>query len=172
MMYQTGDLIVYGSTGVCKVREIKEQSFPTTGEKRLYYVLAPLSGDCVISAPVDSDKVFMRPIISREEAERIIERIPHIHVQVFYSRVSRELSEHYEAILKSHNCDSLLELTMSIYAKKQALLSSKRKFGAVDERFLRRAEDLLFGELAAALDISRDRVQDYIASRVESQKAG
>ena len=35
-----------------------------------------------------------------------------------------------------------------------------------DEKFLRRAEDLLFGELAVALDISRDKVTDYIADRL------
>lgn len=165
-MYQVGDMLLYGSTGVCRVEELKEQVFPTTGEKRLYYVLRPLYEDCLISIPVDSDKVFIRPIISREEAERVIERIPQIHAQAYHSRVTRELSEHYEAILKSHNCDSLVELTMSIYVKKQELLEQKRKFGSVDERFLKRAEDLLFGELAAALDIPRDRVQSYIEEKV------
>lgn len=167
-MYQVGELVLYGSTGVCRVEEIKEQRFPTTGEKRLYYVLRALYEECVISAPVDSDKVFIRPIISREEAEEIIGRIPTIHPEAYHSRVTRELSEHYEAILKSHDCQSLVELTISIYTKKQALLRQKRKFGTVDERFLKRAEDLLFGELAAALDLPRDKVQDYIAEKVES----
>lgn len=167
-MYQAGDLILYGGTGVCRVKEIKEQNFPSTGETRLYYVLTPLYEDCVISAPVDSDKVFIRPIISKEEAEKLIEKIPHMQAKVYHSRATRELAEHYETILKSHDCDSLVELTMSIYAKKQAQLSQKRKFGAVDERFLKRAEDLLFGELAAALEVPRDQVQEYIAAKVET----
>lgn len=167
-MYKVGDLLLYGSTGVCRVEELKEQVFPTTGEKRLYYVLKPLYKDCTISTPVDSDRVFIRPIISREEAEQVIARIPQIHAQAYHSRVTRELSEHYDAILKSHDCDSLVELTMSIYIKKQELLQQKRKFGSVDERFLKRAEELLFGELAAALDIPRDQVQKYIEERVGS----
>lgn len=167
-MYKVGDPLLYGSTGVCRVEELKEQVFPTTGEKRLYYVLKPLYEDCTISTPVDSDRVFIRPIISREEAEQVIARIPQIHAQAYHSRVTRELSEHYDAILKSHDCDSLVELTMSIYIKKQELLQQKRKFGSVDERFLKRAEELLFGELAAALDIPRDQVQKYIEERVGS----
>lgn len=172
-MYQVGELVLYGSTGVCRIEAIKKQPFPPTGEQRLYYVFKPLYEDCVISAPVDSDKVFIRPIISKAEAEEMIHDIPHIQAQVYHSRVSRELSEHYETILKSHDCRSLLELTMSIHAKKQDLLSKKRKFGAVDERFLKRAEDLLFGELAAALSIPRQEVQTYIAESVESlQDAG
>ncbi len=171
-MYRVGDLVLYGSTGVCRVEEIKEQQFPTTGEVRLYYVLSPLYESCVISVPVDSDKVFIRPIISKEEAKQIIDKMPSTQAPVYHSRVSRELSEHYETLLKSHDCDSLVELTMSIYTKKQSLLHQKRKFGAVDERFLKRAEDLLFGELAAALEIPRDQVQSYIASRLAEAEAG
>lgn len=170
-MYQTGELVLYGSTGVCRVSEIKEQDFPSTGEKRTYYVLKPLYEDCVISAPVNSDKIFIRPIISRKEAEDLIDKIPHMHASIFHSKASRELAEHYESVLKSHDCGSLVELTMSIYAKKQEALEKKRKFGSVDERFLKRAEDLLFGELAAALEIPRDKVQGYIASRVEEMQA-
>ena len=37
----------------------------------------------------------------------------------------------------------------------------------VDERYMKQAERLLYGELAAALDIPFDRVQPYIARRVE-----
>ena len=58
---------------------------------------------------------------------------------------------------------------MSIYAKKQEAARSQRKFGATDEQYLKRAEELLFGELAAALDISRDDVQPYIAARLKAE---
>ena len=94
-MYQVGELVLYGSTGVCRIEEIREQDFPSTGEKRLYYSLRPLYEDCMISAPVDSDKVFIRPIISKEEAERLIAGIPHVRVEMYHSSVSRELTEHY-----------------------------------------------------------------------------
>ena len=42
---------------------------------------------------------------------------------------------------------------MSIYRKRDEVHSRKKKLGSVDLRFMKRAEDLLFGELAAALDI-------------------
>lgn len=169
-MYQTGDLVLYGSTGVCRVSEIKKQNFPSTGEQKLYYVLRPLYQDCVISAPVDSDKVFIRPIISKEEAQELIRQIPDIQARADNSKASRELSEHYDALLKTHDCRDLVKLTMSIYTKKQVVLKEKRKFGAVDERFLKRAEDLLFGELAAALDIPRSQVPNYISTQLETSE--
>lgn len=59
---------------------------------------------------------------------------------------------------------------MSIYAKKQELKGQKRKFGVVDERYLRQAEELLFGELAVALGIDKEEVPEYIDSRLKEHK--
>ena len=166
IMYEIGELIHYGSTGVCRVEDIKSRKFPGEKKGQLYYILKPLYQTCTISTPVDNKKVFMRPVISRDEAERLIDSIPTVKAEAYHSRVLRELAEHYEEAFASHSCEDLIQLTMSIYAKKQSMEQQKRKFGAVDERFMKRAEDLLFGELAAALDIPRDDVQDYIRQRV------
>lgn len=169
-MYQVGQLVQYGGTGVCRVSEIKTQKFPDAPD-RLYYVMQPLYKPCVISVPVDSTKVFIRPIVSREEADRLICLIPTLNCPAVHCRASRELSERYEAMLKSHSCLCWIQLTISISAKKQAMLSQKRKFGSVDERFLKQAEDMLFGEFAAALEIPKDQVRGYIDAKLESLKA-
>ena len=56
---------------------------------------------------------------------------------------------------------------MSIYAKKQEVEGQRHKIGTVDERFMKRAEELLFGELAAALGIPREEVPRFIEARLE-----
>jgi CarD family transcriptional regulator len=61
---------------------------------------------------------------------------------------------------------------MSLYDKRREVANEKKKFGAVNERFMKRAEDLLFGELGAALGIPRDEVPDYISSRIDSCRRG
>lgn len=167
-MYQIGDMIHYGSTGVCRVENIKTQNLPGVKKDQLFYILKPLYQDCTISSPVDNKKVFTRPIISKEEANRIIDTIPNVKAEAYHSRVLRDLAEHYEAAFASHSCEDLIELTMSIYAKKKYMEQQKRKFGAVDERFMKRAEDMLFGELAAALEINKENVQEYISNRIGS----
>ncbi len=164
-MYKPGEKIVYGSTGVCTVKEITKPDDPTAEGERLYYALEPMYQAGMIYTPVDS-KVFMRPVISKSEANALIDAIPDTQVPAYHSSVIRELEEHYTAYLKSHNCASLLELTRSIYTKKQLAAQHNRKFGAVDERYMKRAEDLLYGELAVALDIDKDEVADYIAKRL------
>lgn len=150
--------------------EIINQACPD-GEERLYYVMEPLYKACVISVPVDSDKVFIRPIITRDQARRMIELIPTMDCPAFHSRVGRELNEHYTALLKSYDCRDWMEMTISIHAKKRTLLSQKRKFGSVDERYLKQAEELLFGELSAALEISREQVREYVGAQIENLKA-
>ncbi|WP_130862114.1 CarD family transcriptional regulator [Bacilliculturomica massiliensis] len=165
-MYQIGDLIFYGNTGVCKITDISPQKIPGSAKGQLYYTVLPLRQKCVIYSPVEGGRVFMRPIISREEAEQLIDKIPSIQAKACYSPALRQLKEHYEAALNSHDCAELVELTMSIYTKKQELEAQKRKFGSVDEQFMRRAEELLFGELAAALGISESEVPGYIEDRV------
>lgn len=163
-MYQIGDLIVYGSTGVCRVTDITTPDIRGT-ENKLYYVLAPLYQDGVIYTPVES-KVFMRPIITKEEAETLIDSISTMEAEAYHSSILRELEEHYDSYLQTHSCEDLIRLAMSTYAKKQDMAQQNRKFGAVDERFMKRAEDLLQGELSASLGIPREQVGDYIAARV------
>ena len=165
-MYQSGDMIIYGSTGVCEVLEITTPDFEKDKSKQ-YYALKPRYHDGVIFTPVDT-KVFMRPVITKEEADALIDRIPTMEAEAYHNKALRELEEHYNTYLKSHDCSDMIELAMSIYTKKQDLLSQHRKFGAVDERFMKRAEDLLDGELAVALGIEKNQVGAYISERVDA----
>ena len=45
-----------------------------------------------------------------------------------------------------------------------------KKLASVDERYLKMAEDSLYGELAVALDIEKDEVEKFIASHIEEKE--
>ena len=167
-MFQVGDIVIYGMTGACQITNITAKNLAGADGNRLYYTLKPLYQQCIIHIPVNNDKILMRPVVSRDEAERLIALIPSIQAEPYYSKAARDLAAHYSETIRACNCGDLIELTMSIYAKKVEIQDQKRKFGAVDERFLHQAEDLLFGELAAALGISREEVPAYIAAKVEA----
>lgn len=164
-MYQIGDRIIYGSNGVCTIDEIKMIEVPHSDEMKAYYIIKPMYQDCQISVPVDT-KMFMRPIISEQEAIVLIDHIPEIHAEPYYNSALRQLQDYYETKLKSHSCADLIELAMSLHMKRRTLLDQKKKFGAIDERYLRRTEDLLFGELSAALEIPKTEVRQYIKNRL------
>jgi CarD family transcriptional regulator len=109
----------------------------------------------------------MRPIISKSEAERLLDLIPTIGTKAYYNCKLSKLSEHYETFLKTHECLDLMKLTISIYAKKQLADHEQRKFGSVDEKYRKRGEELLFGELAAALDVSKNEAAEYVTARLK-----
>ena len=158
-MFQPGDLIIYGRTGVCRVEKIEER------DDRQYYRLQALYQACVIHAPVNG-KVLMRPVLSREAAGRLIDSIPYVAVNPVECRVLRELINHYLDSLNTCDAAELLAMTMSIYAKKQQAIKNKKKLGAIDERFLREGESLLFGELGVSLGIAPEAVPNYIQTRL------
>ena len=164
-MFQKGELILYGRTGVCEVSDITTPNFRGEEQGRKYYVLKPLYQNCGITTPVDNDKVFMRPILSKQQAEKIIEDMPQISAEAYHNRNLTQLKEHYRSCLDSHECEALVGLTVSLNEKKKQAEQQKKKFGAVDERFMKEAQELLYGELAAALGIERQAVEAYIASK-------
>ena len=165
-MFQKGELILYGGTGVCRVTDIISKKFSRTDPEKLYYILTPLYQSGTITTPVENGKVFTRPVISREEAISLIDEIPHIEAEAYHNTNLQQLESHYKQELESHDCMDLLRLTMSTYQKKKEREEAKLKFGAVDRRYMERAEDLLFGELAVALDIERESVQAFIEDRL------
>ena len=66
-MYQLNDIVVYESSGVCRICDIQELSFSEDTAPNTYYILAPLfsPGD-VIYTPVNSTKTVFRPAINRK----------------------------------------------------------------------------------------------------------
>ena len=168
-MFQQGDLVVYGATGVCRVEGLGNPD-PRDRSGREFYLLKPLYQDGVVYTPAEGGKVPMRPVMSREEAIALIGAIPTIEPEVFRERTLQLLTQRYQAQLQAGNYRDLLELIMSIYAKKQEAEQQRRRLGMVDERYMRQAERLLHGELAAALGIPYESVPAYIAQRVQQAK--
>lgn len=166
-MFRIGDKIVYGSTGVCTVEDITTVNLRGVDKNRLYYILKPLYQDGIIRTPVDNDKVFKRPVITRQEAEALVDMIPTVKASAYNEKNLAQLRSHYQEYLGSFDCADLIELAMSIYAKKQDAVRQQKKFGITDERYLKRAEEMLFGELAVALEISREEVPNYITQRLK-----
>ncbi len=162
-MFSKGEKIVYGSTGVCVIEDICEKEL-IRNQKKLYYILKPLfQQNNTIYAPYNDGKVFMRPVLTKAQADELIAKIPEIK-----EKGSPNLSaEDYRNEFTSHKAVDLVKLTSLIYEKKKAAEENKKKLGFIDEKYMHLAEDLLFGELSVALDIPRDSVKDYIKEKIK-----
>lgn len=172
-MYHCGDYIVYGTNGVCKIAEIGTPGFSQADKSKQYYTLIPVYGVETIYVPVDTS-AYLRPVMSKEDAEALIAQIPEIREDSMDTRNLQLLSEHYQALFQSHDNAALIHLIKTIYLKCAHAEMAGKKPCVVDQRFRKRAEDLLHGELAVALGIPRERVPEYIKQRISSaqQKHG
>ncbi len=166
-MYQIGDVIVYGGEGVCRVNAIGVLAILSINKDRLYYTLSPLYRDGKIFTPVDTT-IFMRPAITSEEVQHLIKQIPEIRTNVLYeNRNIKMLSDHYEALLQTYDCADLLQLIKTVYTKQQVVRENGKKLNMTDERYLKRAEEMLYSEFAFALGIPKDDVKSYIEETVK-----
>ena len=161
-MYEIGQLIVYGNEGVCRVEEIGTPKISGVDKHRDYYTLAPIYREGKVFTPVDS-KVFMRPVISREEALALIDRIPEMTAEAYENANLRFLNEHYQHCLQNYTCADLLQLIKDVRAKRCQMIERGKKLGLVDERYMKRAEEMLHGELAVALGMTREQVPKFIS---------
>lgn len=164
-MYQIGELILYGSSGVCKVEAIGKLDLPWVDKDKLYYTLCPIYQDGIIYAPIDTN-VFMRPVVSYAEAQHLIDIIPSINEIEYHDYNYKFLKERYNELLKTQNCADLLKLIKTIYVKNNDTIKQSRP-GHTDIKFMKRAEDLLYGEFAVALRIPKEKVRSYIEYRVK-----
>ena len=163
-MFRVGDMIIYGRMGVCRVEGIEDR------EGQPYYRLQTLYQECTIHTPVNGS-TFMRPVLTRAEADALIDSIPTVPVRPAECRAARELPSRYLESMNTCDAAEVLAMTMSIYAKKKRAEKDSRKFGAVDERFLREGEAVLHAELGVSLGIPPKEVPKYIRRRLAG-KAG
>ena len=163
-MFKKNSKVVYGQTGVCIIEDIVEKEL-IRNQKKFYYVLKPIyQQNSTIYAPVDNEKIPIREVISYEDANRLISDMPKIAKKAKETEVLET-----EKIITSNNSDDLAFIVAKIYNKKQNAKALKKKLGFMDEKFMRQAEGLLYGELAAVLNIPLDSVPSYIDERLNDE---
>ena len=119
-MFVVGEYIVYGTTGVCKVEEIGPMQMMGPSKDKLYYTLAPLySKGSKVFIPVDNEKVVMRPVLTKEEAEELVNEIPSIELLWVADEKSRE--DIYKTALRSCEPKEWIKIIKTLYLRKMSL---------------------------------------------------
>ena len=160
-MFEIGELVIYGGEGVCRVERIGTAQIAGADKGRMYYTLVPLYRSGQVLTPVDTG-VLIRPVMSREEAEELIAALPELAPEEIPGGGTRAAKEHYHTVVMSYDCRRLAGLIKALCRRRAAALRRGRKVSQMDERYLRRAEDAFYGELAAVLSLEREAVADRI----------
>ena len=168
-MYQVGEIIVYGNKGVFRIDSIGIPDIKWIKPDKNYYTLSPLYREDKIFTPVDTS-VFMRPIMTKNEAIDFILNIPNITEDKFECKNPHTLESYYQTSLESHERFALVKIIKKSYIKKLNAEKSGKKFAQIDEKYMRKAEDILHEELAAALGIQKENVVEYIKTCLDKKE--
>lgn len=161
-MFQVGDTVLYGTDGVCTLREITTRTFGK--EKLEYYVLVPLRQTAsVIYVPTASETLCkkMRRVLSESEIRQIIHDMPGEMCTEWIAE-ENERRAYFKSILQSGDRRELIRMIKTIYLHGQEQKQNGRKLHHSDEMMMKDAENLLYDELAYVLSVKPDDVLPLI----------
>lgn len=168
-MFGKGEYIVYGTTGVCRVRDITVMSAEEGGREKLYYVLEPVGvAGSRIMTPVEGNKNVLRPIMSREEAYRLIDGIRDMDQLRIADDKQRE--SRYKEALKTCDCREWIGIIKTLHFRKKDRMARGKRLTEVDERYLKKAKENLYRELSIPLEIPAEDVERFITKRIEERE--
>ncbi len=147
---------------VCKVREIRKNQI----NGKDYYILIPINDDSlIIEVPVENRLGYIRNIISKKEAEKLIKKIPTI--EPLSNIDDKYIEKKYKDLLYNGSIEDLIRIIKTTYIRNDNRIKNNKKISDKDKTFFEKAEEYLYNELSIALGMSVEETKEYIISKVK-----
>ncbi len=159
-MCSVGDKIIYGENGVCTVDSIAPLPMSGATADKMYYHLSPYIGSGTYYTPVDS-AAYMRKLMSREEAEALIASIPSIEPAICNDNRFNHVDAFYKNLFTEHSCEVLVSVIKGLNLR----MTDRKSKSSRAEVTMKRAKEILYGELSVVLGINYPDVEAYIKER-------
>lgn len=164
-MFEVGDYVVHGNSGVCKVEAVQTMDGIGADKKRMYYTLIPLyAAGSKLFVPVDGKKVITRAVITKAEVEKLLEEWHDI--ETLWVENDKKREDIYKEALRSCDCRQWVKLIKTSYERNQDRIRNGKKATTSDERYLHMAEENLFGEMAIPLQMSKGEAEEYFIAQI------
>lgn len=164
-MFEKGEWIMYGNTGVCQVEDVgMPKEIPARDKSKPYYKLNPAYESGEIYIPVDTG-VFMRPILTKEQAEQLLAKLPDFCRPENLRDNYPELEEEYKACLSGHECWQWMKLLVILRFQEWQQAQEGKRIGKINQKYEKRAKELLYGELSIALELPYEKIDAYMEKK-------
>ncbi len=158
-MFKENDYVVY-KKDVCKIKEIKNKN-----ENR-YYILNPIDDDSlIIDVPIDNKMGFLRKIISKEEANNLIDNI--INIMPLDDIDDKNIENKYKTLLLEGTHENFVKVIKTTYLRNEKRIKNNKKISEKDDTFFKKAEKYLYNELSISLNMTIPEVKDYIYKKIQ-----
>ena len=167
-MFERGEYVFHESGGVCLVEDICVAPLEGMPLDREYYVMKPIHDPTsTIYVPTDSDRIFLRRLLSCEEARGFLDRIP--QVEAIDEPNAKLLRVKYVEAMERHTPEDWVRVIKTVYRRSEPQGSKCRKLSETERAFGENAKRNLHTELSIALDLAPADVEGYIREWVEGK---
>ena len=162
-IYKEGDMVVYGTEGLCRVQEVTDMTFD--GRTDRYYVLK--RGESLTYVPVNNEKSVskMRLVLTKDEITQLLDTMP-LENDPWISN-DRDRQAAFKEIILYGDIRDIILLARKLKYQQRDQEAQGKKLHLVDERVFKEAEKLISEELAYVLGIDRDKVIEYLVDKLE-----
>jgi len=167
-MYQTGDRVVYGNNGICRVEKVDVPDFETFERGKPYYFLRCEADESRIYAPVDTH-IPMRALMNQAEAQALLTDLSQLPVQLPSGRDHKTISLHYQKILQQHTPNAMACVIKSIYLRHRGSDGALGRMTSAEEGLLKKTEAQLCLELSAALGVSPEQARERLIAVIREK---
>lgn len=163
-MYHVGEYIVHPGQGVCRVEGVVEKPMAA-------YELLPIGGHhpMHIRYPLNNaDR--LRPILTRDEAEELLEEYSSMQVDNYTDRSNALEEEHFKREIRQGTCRDSVRIVKTFRYRIAQTRARNKKPPVAYERILKQASQRSLEELSVALEMSVDDVRTLFEQRFDESE--
>ncbi len=160
-MLNIGDIVIYGSRGLCEIKDILVPSFAPKGNEKLYYMLSSSENkNGMLYVAVEGAEDKFHSALSSSEAQMLIGQT----AQIERLRLpdGKKGEPYITAVINKNEAQEMMGLVKTLYMVRAARLKAGKTVTSMTDRYLHTAERLLFTELAYSLDEEFEAVRQRV----------
>ena len=163
MIPKIGSTVIYGTNGVCRVEDLREEDFGSS--RGMFYVLRSLSEKkgTVIYLPADNEALLdsLKPLMSAEELARLAHATDPADGEV-WPRDARLRNKLCKEMLATGDRTQLILLIKSLVRDGRRDSAQGKKISAATEALLTRAQAMLYEEFSLAYDMKEEELIPFL----------
>ena len=153
-MYQIGDKVVHPMYGAGVVDSIVQKTVDNV--VRDYYILQLPNRSMVVMVPTENcEEIGVRPVVDREQADRVMAAIPDIQVEM-----TANWNHRYRENMERMKSGDLLEVARVVKGLRQR--EDQRGLSNGERKMLHTAKQILISELVLAQSLPYETVESSV----------
>lgn len=166
MMFQSGEWVMYGIHGVCRVVGTEKQ---LVNRKRTeFLVLEPMSqNESRFYLPTANPTAMakLKEILPAEELKSLLSS-GEIREDVWIKEENLR-KQTYRELINGGDRTALMKMVSTLYRYREAQTAAGKKFHQCDDNFLRDAEKLLSSEISLVLEMTQEEARNYLREQLK-----